>query len=57
MKPDYIFQCRKCGHLLYVDKEKFYKNCKLQDCPECGEEEYENWIFIDEGNFDKDKEC
>lgn len=54
MKPDFIFQCRKCEHLLYVDKQKFLKNCELPDCLECGEEADENWVFIKEGNFDKE---
>ena len=25
-KPDLVFQCRKCGHELFIDKIKFFKN-------------------------------
>ena len=49
-KPDYIFQCHKCSHNVYITKASIMKMVKL-DCPECGEEPYENWMFIGEGNF------
>lgn len=52
IKPDYIFLCKKCGHNLYITKDKIIKLLKT-DCPECGEESYENWIFIGEGDFGK----
>ncbi len=52
-KPDFIFICRKCEHNLYVDKKKFLKNCKLPECPVCGEEGFENWIFSNDGNYDE----
>lgn len=52
--PDLVFMCRKCGHNLYFDKEKFVKDCDVPDCPECGEEGNENWIFLGEGNYDKE---
>lgn len=45
--------CAKCQHNLYVDKKKVSKVLKL-DCPNCGEEPYENWCLIGEGNFDVD---
>lgn len=48
---DYIFTCRKCGHLLFVDKLEVYKLID-KDCPECGEEG-EIWIFTSEGNYDE----
>lgn len=53
MKPDLIFKCNKCNHEVYVDKVKATKMLK-KNCPECGEEPYENWILIGEGNFDKE---
>jgi transcription elongation factor Elf1 len=49
--PDYVFECKKCGHYLYVDKKKMQKLID-RDCDECGEEA-PIWIFIGEGNFEK----
>ena len=42
------FKCYKCGHYVYTDKIE--KTLKLPDtdCPECGEEGFENWIVIGE---------
>ena len=53
---DLVFTCRKCGHLLYVPKERMDKIESLPeyDCPECGEEGYENWILSRSGNYDKE---
>lgn len=57
MKNKYIvFQCRKCKHLLFVKNisvEKLEEVSKL-DCPECGEEGYENWILVRSGNYEKE---
>jgi len=53
--PQVIFICRKCSHRIYVSKERLIKDWKLpDDCPECGEESYENWIFEREGNYEKE---
>ena len=46
----WVFACRKCGHLLFVDKSKSLKKIYTCECPECGEEPYENWIIMGEGN-------
>lgn len=51
-KPDWIFKCYKCDHNVYITKSSIKKILKM-DCPECGEEPYENWMFIGEGDFDK----
>jgi len=44
-----IFICRKCGHNLYVkDTPNFLKRLgeiAVMECPNCGEEGYENWIL------------
>ena len=49
-KPDYIFECRKCGCCIYVGKNKN----KMLKCPECNEGGW-NWILIKEEDFfDKD---
>ena len=52
---DLIFKCRKCEHHLYVCDKKIKKIRSLSetDCPECGEEGYENWIFAGKGNYDR----
>lgn len=55
IKGDYLFKCYKCSHNLYIDKERIMRILKL-DCPECGEEPHENWIFIGDGDFEKDNE-
>lgn len=54
MKPDVIFKCRKCGHNLYVEKNEPEKIYSLPDfnCPSCGEEGYENWIIVGQGNYE-----
>lgn len=38
------FNCKKCGHLLFLESGKLEKlvNC---DCPFCGEESDNLWIF------------
>ena len=53
MEPDLLFECRKCGHNLYIDKEEIEKVASLPEyeCPECGEEGERNWIVLGEGNF------
>ncbi len=52
IKPDFIFKCTKCSHEVYVTKKDILKMLKT-DCPECGEEAYENWSLIGEGDFEK----
>ncbi len=51
--PDYVFICKKCMHLLYTTKTE--KLIGL-DCPNCGEEWFENWIFKRMGNFELEYE-
>lgn len=51
-KPDWVFVCRKCGHNLYVGKERLKKIFKT-DCPSCGEEPEGNWIIVGEGDYEK----
>ena len=56
--PDFIIQCRKCGHEVYITGgatmtgKEIAKKAEL-DCPECGEEYYENWRIVGLGNFEK----
>lgn len=45
-----VFACRKCGHNLYAENTEdiFEKIGRVSnfDCPTCGEEPYENWVFV-----------
>lgn len=50
---DIIFICKKCRHNLYVSNKKgWIKKMLTADCPNCGEEAYENWILRDTGKFE-----
>lgn len=48
-----VFECRKCGHELYMDSYnlrdsnswKAFHELSKRECPECGEEGYYNWIL------------
>lgn len=45
-----VFECRKCGHRLYVENtedivRKIGKVSNLY-CPNCGEEPEGNWILL-----------
>ena len=54
---DLVFVCRKCGHQVYKEEWSTEKGMKVMiklDCPNCGEEAYENWILSRFGNFDKE---
>lgn len=55
---DIVFKCRKCGHLIFLIKQDdvFKMRLKLDslmkdECPDCGEEGYENWILFRMGNY------
>lgn len=50
---EYKFKCRKCGHIAYMNKERPLLINEL-DCPNCGEEPYDNWIFLGEGSYQKE---
>ena len=54
-----IFQCHKCEHRLIVEVPNDMTTkellCKLRglsayECPNCGEEPYENWILLEVQN-------
>jgi transcription elongation factor Elf1 len=47
-EKDYIFQCRKCMHNLYVSIDKL-DGLWEYECPNCGEEADELWILIGKG--------
>lgn len=58
---DLIFDCKKCGHHLYITdgmtkSGAYIRNVlKKTDCPNCGEEAYELWIFTRNGNFEREQ--
>ena len=57
-----VFICRKCEHNLYVEEtENFAEklgDIAVSDCPNCGEEGYENWILsCRKRRFPDDKTC
>ena len=45
-----LFECRKCGHHLYVenteDVVKTIGQVGNLDCPNCGEEPDGNWVLV-----------
>jgi len=47
-EKDWIFECYKCSHNLYVSTDKLNKLLKTE-CPECGEEPYRLWILTGKG--------
>lgn len=55
---DIVFKCRKCEHLLFVDNRKVnpIELAKIaeEECSNCGEEGYENWILVRAGNFEEE---
>lgn len=58
-KNDLVFRCQKCGHLVYIcgtPEVKINKIKKLPrfECPNCGEEGFENWIYVKTGNYEKE---
>lgn len=51
-----VFKCRKCGNILILEVTEDYTVNRLtkalsrisnKDCPNCGEEPYENWFLED----------
>ncbi len=53
-KKDYVFICSKCNHYLYKEILDEEHNVSDINCPNCGEEGYENWIFSGFGKFELD---
>ena len=58
MTKELILICRKCDHRLYVSgwdkKSKLKKILEEEDCPNCGEEPFENWILGGYGDYESD---
>jgi transcription elongation factor Elf1 len=56
---DLVFECRKCGHLLFITgtaTEKIKKITKLDNyvCDNCGAEREGNWAYLRKGNYEKE---
>lgn len=48
-----VFFCRKCKHHLFLNGEEIMSILKKLDnynCPNCGEDGCENWVFSHVGN-------
>jgi DNA-directed RNA polymerase subunit M/transcription elongation factor TFIIS len=55
-KPDIVFECKKCGHLLYVSKDELKEKIQYlieKDCPNCGEQP-PIFIVSHEGDYNED---
>ena len=57
-KPDFVFKCKKCGHLLFTNATK-KGVLEIIDtvCPCCGEEPDSwngLWVIIRDGNFEEE---
>jgi len=60
-ETDLVLKCRKCGHNLFVGSIDGFISLKTLvrlsekgECPECGEEGFENFLISRAGNFDKE---
>lgn len=56
---DLVFVCKKCKHLLFVRTEDrtiadISDVLDVTDCPCCGEESYENWVYSRKGNYEEE---
>ena len=43
---DYVFKCKKCGNVIYIN---IIQQIIGYDCPNCKEVFEENWIFMGMG--------
>lgn len=41
-----VFECRKCGCVLHVGTIEEMRCLSHYDCPNCGEEPEDNWLFV-----------
>ena len=46
----WVFECKKCGHLIFIKKNKDLKKLIKCQCPECQILDDRNWVFVGEGN-------
>ncbi len=52
--PDLVFECKNCGHTVYVDKLRmdFIVSLAKAHCPDCQTKRHLNWILKGEGTSD-----
>lgn len=53
-KNQYVFQCKKCQHNIYVSLVKQIRNLTTIECSSCGESGDLNWIFNRMGNYERE---
>lgn len=57
-QTDMVFSCRKCGHLLFISTKNRKAEALIKllecECPTCGEESGENWVYCGTGNYDEE---
>ena len=46
----WVFECKVCGHLIFIKKDKDLKKLIKCQCPECQILDDRNWVFVGEGN-------
>lgn len=46
----WVFECKVCGHLIFIKKDKGLKKLKNYQCPGCQTLNDRNWVFVGEGN-------
>jgi hypothetical protein len=52
-KKEPVFECRKCGHLVFLSSGELEKLLE-KECDYCGEQPERLWIFVRFGNYDKE---
>lgn len=56
---DLVFMCKKCDHKLFITDGLHLEGMDLvyklmAECPNCGEEPQDLWIFSGTGNYKKE---
>lgn len=46
----WVFECKNCGHLIFIKKDKSLMRLTSYECPECKLLDSRNWVFIGEGD-------
>lgn len=46
----WVFECKVCGHLIFIKKDKGLRKLENYQCPGCQALNDRNWVFVGEGN-------
>ena len=46
----WVFECKECGHLIFIKKDKGLTKLFEYQCPGCQTLDNRNWVFVGEGN-------